>query len=96
MSPELLGALGNLVDRYGLPIVLLVGLGWLLLTRRLVLGSELNYVEARRLEEREGRLAAEAALRELGKTTADAMEALADSSDRVVDQLEGRPTRARR
>ena len=64
MTPELLGLIGSLLDRYGLPISLLIGLGWLLLTRRLVLGSELNYVEDRRKEERDGRLAAELALRE--------------------------------
>lgn len=64
MTPELLGLIGSLLDRYGLPISLLIGLGWLLLTRRLVLGSELNYVEDRRKEERDGRLDAEKALRE--------------------------------
>ena len=60
----MLGLIGSLLDRYGLPISLLIGLGWLLLTRRLVLGSELNYVEDRRKEERDGRLSAELALRE--------------------------------
>lgn len=59
----MLQALGGLLDRYGLPIAILVVLGWLLLTRRLVLGSEVTYVEERRREERQGRLEAESALR---------------------------------
>lgn len=89
MTPEILAAIGGLIDRYGLPLAMLAGLGWLLLTRRVVLGSELTYVEQRRVEEREGRLAAEAALREVAPKTAEALEAMADA-------IEGRAPRARR
>ena len=80
MTPELLALIGSLLDRYGLPISLLIGLGWLLLTRRLVLGSELNYVEDRRKEERDGRLAAESALR-------DQTEAMRVLTEAVTDGL---------
>lgn len=83
MTPETLAFLGALVDRYGIPIALLVGLGWALLTRRLTLGSETAYVEARRVEERDGRLVAEAALREVSA----GVNKLADSIESMTDTL---------
>lgn len=81
MTPEALGAIGELVDRYGLPIAILAGFAWLVLTRRFVTGSELGYVEARRLDEREGRLAAEATI----KVLADGFEKVGGSMETIAD-----------
>lgn len=78
MSPEVLAAIGGLLDRYGLPIAILIGLGWLLLTGRLVLGSDANYREERRREERTARLEAEAALRAQTEALRDLTEAVTD------------------
>ena len=86
MTPEVLQALASLLERYGLPLALLIGLGWLLLTRRLTLGSETSYVEARRLEEREGRVTAERALQE----TASALGRLTDAIETLTDLVEDR------
>ena len=83
MTPETLAFLGSLVERYGLPLILLVGLGWALLTRRITLGSEMNYDESRRVEEREAKLLAEATLRE----QAQAMAKLSDSFETMTDTL---------
>ena len=83
MTPETLAFLGSLVERYGLPMALLVGLGWALLTRRITLGSETNYVEARRVEERDAKLLAESTLRE----QAQAMAKLAESFETMTDTL---------
>lgn len=87
MTPEVaaigtfLSAIGAFLDKNGLPTLMLIGLGWALVTRRLTLGSETNYVEARRVEEREGRLKAEQAVVDgtaANRELADAMEQLAD------------------
>jgi len=88
---------GELVERFGLPIAILVVLGILLIRRIIVLGSELNYVEARRVEEREGRLAAEAALRSITERSSQILEAIAKLPDLIVDELGDRSEpRARR
>lgn len=47
MTPETLAFIAGLIDRFGFPLSVLVALGWLLLTRRLTLGSETTYVEER-------------------------------------------------
>lgn len=83
MTPEVVEALGGIVDRFGLPLAILAGLLWALFTRRLVIGSELEYVEARRREERDGRLAAEVVVREL----TDAVEKLTEGLDRMADSI---------
>jgi hypothetical protein len=70
-SPDALNGLLALVDRYGLPLLMLIGVGFLLWRGVLRLGPDVDrqlkqaadqtaYVEARRVEEREGRLKAEA------------------------------------
>lgn len=74
MTPD---QIGSFVERYGLPLLILMGLLWLLLSRRLVLGSEANYIEARRVEEREGRLASEAT----NKVLTEAVESLSDGME---------------
>lgn len=76
-SADAFGAIGSIIDRYGLPLAILTGLLWLLLSRRLVLGSEATYIEARRAEERERAIAAEALVRDL----TDAVEKLANGVD---------------
>lgn len=76
-------SLGGLIDRYGLPIAILAGFAWLVLTRRFVTGNELAYVEARRVEEREGRLAAEATTRVL----AAAFEKIGGSIEQIADTV---------
>jgi hypothetical protein len=90
LTPEALQVIGSILDRYGLPIALLIGLGWLLLTGRLVLGSDATYREDRRREERAARLDAEAALR--AQT-----EALRELTDAVADLAAAKdPPRVRR
>lgn len=83
MNPETIGTIGELVDRYGLPVVILAGFAWLVLTRRFVTGSELSYVEDRRREEREGRIAAEATVRVLS----DGVEALGGSMEKIASTV---------
>lgn len=85
MTPEALAALGGLLDRYGLPIAILVGLSWALLTRRLTLGSETNYVEARRLEERQGRLDAETALRSALSALTGLTQSVEDLTEAILE-----------
>lgn len=80
---ELMTAFGVLAERYGLPFAMLAALLWLLLTRRFVLGSELRYVEERRVEEREGRLTAEATTR----TLTGAVETLGGSMENLTDSI---------
>jgi hypothetical protein len=66
------GLIGTLLDRFGLPVAVLVVFATLILTGRLRAGSateeEIEYRERLRMEEREARLAAE-------KRLADAIEA---------------------
>lgn len=100
MTPEVFAAIGALIDRYGLPLAILGGLLWLLLTRRVVLGSEATYIEARRLEEREGRIAAEATVKVLTEAVDKLGDGMGTLSATIVDAvdralLEDR-TRARR
>ena len=87
MTPEGIGAL---IDRYGLPLAILGGFLWLLLTRRLVLGSEFLYVDERRKEEREGRLLAEAALKEQSLASARLADAVEASTESILDAIDGR------
>ena len=87
MTPEGIGAL---IDRYGLPLAILGGFLWLLLTRRLVLGSEFLYVDERRKEEREGRLLAEAALREQSLASGRLADAVEASTETILDAIDGR------
>lgn len=91
MPPEVvvLQDIGSLVDRYGLPLIMLLGGLWLVLSRRLVSGGELNYVEARRAEEREARIAAEATVKVLAEAvqqTADGLDGLTDVVVTAVEQ----------
>ena len=87
MTPE---AIGALVDRYGLPLAILGGFLWLLLTRRIVLGSEVQYIDERRREEREGRLLAEAALKEQSLAAARMADAVEASTESILDAIDGR------
>lgn len=93
MTPDTIALLGTFVDKYGLPLVILAGVLWVLLTRRFVTGSELTYVEARRVEEREGRLAAEAtvkalteAVEKLGGSMEDLTETIVAAVERTIDE----------
>lgn len=83
MTPEFIAFLGTMLEKYGLPLAGLVALSWALFTRRIVMGSETNYTEARRVEEREARLAAEAETRAFTAS----LDKLSDSLEGMVDQL---------
>lgn len=56
--------MGSLIDRFGLPVAILVSFGFLILSGRLRTGSEVEYRERLRAEERDNRLAAEKRLAE--------------------------------
>lgn len=99
MTAETLAVLGSLAERYGLPLVLLAGFLWLILTERLVTGSRMRAMSALFEREREDRLKAEA----IATRTAIASGALAKSvegfatavlehhaPDAYVERLEGR------
>lgn len=92
----MLAALGALVERFGLPLMLGAGLAWALFTRRLTLGSETNYVEARRLEERQGRLDAEGALRTALGALTGLTESVEDLTEAILAEPSPPPTPAER
>lgn len=106
-DPAIFGAIGALVDRYGLPLALMGALAWALFTRRLILGSEsertaaayeaeLKYRDDRRVEERDGRLAAEAALRDLSGAVTTLSDGLEKTTDTILRAVDGQQPRARR
>lgn len=99
IDPAFLAALGALIDRYGLPLAILVFLVVALARRFFVLGSELertvaayraelDYREARRVEEREGRLAAEAALKDLSGSVNALSGGLESHDEKIISVLE--------
>lgn len=81
-------SLGGFVDRYGLPLAILGFFAWLILTRRFVTGNELAYVEARRVEEREGRIAAEATVKILADAFAKVGGSVETIAETVTDAVE--------
>lgn len=89
MTPEALAAIGGLVERFGFPLLGLFAFGWALFTRRLTLGSETNYVEARRMEERQGRLDAEAALRTALSALTGLTTSVEDLTEAILERPEG-------
>lgn len=83
--------IGLLLEKYGLPLVLFGVVVWAITTRRFVTGSELKdtiaqfaerlkYVDERRVEEREGRLTAEATL----KVAVEALEKIGGGFDSIA------------
>lgn len=86
---ELINAILPLIDKYGLPLVMLLIFAYVMLRRKLVTRGEydqkvaddakdLTYVDERRKEEREGRLLAEARLDRTLDTTKDLAGLLKD------------------
>lgn len=100
MTTEALATIGQLVEKYGLPLVLLGVFLWLVLTRRFVTGNELQYVEERRKEERVDKLATLEVVRELTTSVdklSDAMEQFLDSVVTAVeDAIDREPPRGPR
>jgi hypothetical protein len=81
---------GLFVDRYGLPLAILGFFAWLILTRRFVTGSELAYVEARRIDERDRAIAAEATV----KVLAESFEKIGGSMAEIAEVVEDAVLRA--
>jgi hypothetical protein len=88
MTPDTVVFIGSFVDKYGLPLAILCGVVWALLSRRFVTGSELNYVEERRKEERESRLAAEATVRALTEAVEKLGGSMEDLTETIVEAVE--------
>ncbi len=59
MDANLLNAVATLIQDYGLPLIILFAFVYLILTRRLVVGSEVAYREELRDEEHQARKEAE-------------------------------------
>lgn len=93
MNPSDIAAL---IQQYGLPLVILGGFGWLILTGRLVTGRELTKMTALFEREREDRIAAQKTSAEVASASAN----IAESVERVIDLYGERQTgvtaRARR
>ena len=91
MTPEAWAALGSLVQQFGLPLAILAGFAWLILTGKLVTGQQFERMSALYERERTDRLAAEAALAKRGEATADFSEAIAQGFETVLDRLPSDP-----
>lgn len=101
MTPEALAVIGSLIERYGLPLVLLTGFAWLILTGKLVTGSQLATMTGLFERERGDRITAEANLAKLAGANADVAEAVREALTVVIkpapyaERLEGTPRRGR-
>ena len=98
MDPELVG---TLIDRFGLPIAILVIFGFLILSGKLRPGStadaEIAYRERLRSEEREARLAAEKRLSEALDANRELTDGFRELERTVLrDQRNDPPSPARR
>lgn len=91
MSTDALTALLTLIDRYGLPIVVLLGVAFLVWRGVLRFGNDVDklvaqlqaqlaYTEARRVEEREGRLELSKRLEANSETLRQATDAFSDAN----------------
>ena len=102
MTPEALAAIGGLIERYGLPLAILGGFLYLLLTGKIVMGTQLGTMTALFERERADRIAAEATLAKFATANAEVAEAVREALTEVVkrpepyaDRLAGTPRRAR-
>lgn len=100
----LLVSILSVIDRYGLPLFVLVALAFLVWKGILRLGSDVDklitqadartaYVEARRVEEREARLKAEERLASNSEALREATSAFQDANEiqnALMKQLEAR------
>lgn len=84
LTPEAAAALFALVKDYGLPLTFLVGLGWLILTGKLVTGSQLETMTQLFERERADRIAAEATLAKFATANAEVAEAVREALVEVV------------
>lgn len=94
MSPELVG---SLIDRFGLPIAILVVFVFLILSGKLRPGTsadaEIAYRERLRLEEREARLAAEKRLAEAVAANRELTDGFRELERTVLRDDRGVPSR---
>jgi hypothetical protein len=94
MTPEAWASLGSLVQQYGLPLAILAGFGWLILTRKLVTGGELADKQAESdgwkalyVQERSDRIAAQQLTEKRGEAAAEVAEAVASGFENVLKRL---------
>lgn len=87
MTPEAWSAVSAFLDRFGLPILMLAVLGYLVLKRKLVTGAEAESWKALYERERQDRIAAEQALAKFAPANAEVAEAVADLSRTVLQHL---------
>lgn len=90
MTPEQIGAL---VDRYGLPLIILGGLLYLVLKEKLVTGARLQAMVALYERERTDRMAAELIVAKFAAANADVAEAVAELSRTVLTPPRRPPAR---
>lgn len=95
MTPD---AWGSLIERFGLPLVILTIGGYLVVKRIFVLGSEMRerlagkdeeiaFHKAETLRERNDRTAAQNAAKELAPASAEVAEAVAGLAKTVLERL---------
>lgn len=94
MTPETAQLIGTLIERFGLPVVILAAFGWLILRRKLVTAGELADKQAesdgwRALyeREREDRIAAQKQLGEVPAAVAGLSDSVRGLAEDVVKRL---------
>lgn len=102
MTPEAWAGIAALVDRYGLPLIILGGFLFLVLRGKLVTGSQLAQMTTLFERERADRIAAEAIVAKFVSANAEVAEAVAQLSAEIVkrpdtygERLTGTPRRGR-
>lgn len=95
MTPEALAAIGELISRYGLPLVILGVFLYLILSGRLVTGTQLKTMQALYEREREDRLAAQTNMAKFAQANVDLGESVSDlvstftKPDPYIERLHG-------
>lgn len=100
MTPEAWAGIAALVDRYGLPLIILGGFLFLVLRGKLVTGTQLELMKGLFERERADRIAAEAIVAKFAGANAEVAEAVREVLTEVVrnpykERLEGTPRRGR-
>jgi hypothetical protein len=96
MTPEAAAALFALVKDFGLPLAILGAFSWLILSGRLVTGTQLELMRVLFERERTDRVAAQLLLAQFAGANAEVAEAVREvltevvSRDPYQDRLEGR------
>lgn len=90
--------LGSLVERYGLPLLMLTLFAWAILKRKLVTGAESEGWKTLYERERVDRIAAEQTLAKFGGASVEVAEAVREALDVIgktpyAGRLEGRRDR---